>query len=73
LFGLGLWECLGIIVLAALIFGPRFIGRTFRTLWDSFVGFGKSFQQAAGGDTALPAEEQKALTASRDQVGASHS
>jgi Sec-independent protein translocase protein TatA len=67
MFGLGLWEWVGIFLLATLLFGPKFIVKTFNTIWTSLTGFGKSFQAATAEveAEALP-EERKALAAPRD-------
>lgn len=60
MFGLGLWECFGIIALALLIFGPRFLQKFFTSVWRSLTGFGKSFQEASN-TIEIPHEEPKAL------------
>ena len=65
MFGLGLWEWVGIFLLATLLFGPKFIVKTFRSLWTSVTGFGQSFQEATAERDSLP-EERKALSAGKD-------
>ncbi|MBT9583636.1 twin-arginine translocase TatA/TatE family subunit [bacterium] len=65
MFGLGLWEWVGIFLLATLLFGPKFIVKTATSLWNSLTGFGKSFQAATAEPEALP-EEPRALAAPKD-------
>ena len=61
MFGLGLWEWVGIIIIAGLLFGPRFLIGVFTSVWKSLKGFFTSFNQATQ-DPALSAEpEKKAL------------
>lgn len=72
MFGLGLWEVLGIMFLATLVFGPRFFVSAFRTLWTSLTGFGKSFQAAASDAPATPVhteDEQLSLPAAGESGG----
>lgn len=72
MFGLGLFEWVGIFLLATLLFGPKFIVKTFTGLWTSLMGMGKSFQEAAAGEESLPAEP-KALMGPKDDGGSSRS
>ena len=71
MFGLGLWEIVGIVFLAMLIFGPKFFVRVGRSLWGSLTGFVNSFQQARAEDDALMAPRQAALKSGQESGGAS--
>lgn len=73
MFGLGIWEILGIVFLACLLFGPRFIVNTFRSLWKSLTGFVRSFQSAASESEALGPEQMRALKAAQEDRGEAHS
>jgi Sec-independent protein translocase protein TatA len=71
-FGLGLWEVLGILFVAMLFFGPKFFVSAFRSLWSSLTGFGKSFQAAANDAPATPVrneDEQLSLPAAGESGG----
>ncbi|MBS2036210.1 twin-arginine translocase TatA/TatE family subunit [bacterium] len=46
MFGLGLGECVAILVIFVLIFGPRFLVNASKRLFSSFQGFTESFKDA---------------------------
>lgn len=58
---------------ATLLFGPKFIVSTFRTLWNSLTGFGKSFQAAASEPEAppLPDEDERPSLPAAGESGGS--
>ena len=46
MFGLGLGECLLILALFVLVFGPRFLVNSCKRIFNSFAGFKDSFTEA---------------------------
>lgn len=64
MFGLGLWEWIGILFLAAMLFGPKFLVRSAKSIWGSLTGFATSFKEAAA-EEALPGP-QRALNPPRE-------
>ncbi|MFN8606538.1 MAG: hypothetical protein U0931_03335 [Vulcanimicrobiota bacterium] len=46
MFGLGIGECLGLLFLFVLIFGPRFLVNGCKRIFSSFQGFTESFKDA---------------------------
>lgn len=46
MFGLGLGECLLILFLFVLVFGPRFLVNGVKRIFGSFAGFTESFKDA---------------------------
>jgi Sec-independent protein translocase protein TatA len=71
MFGLGLWECVGIIMLAMLVFGPRMFVRLGSSVWKSLTGFVNSFQQARAEVDVLDAPQPAALKSGQESGGTS--
>lgn len=71
MFGLGLGEWLVILFVASLVFGPKFIVKTFRSLWGSLTGFGTAFKEAADEQQSTVSVKRtpKALPSSREDDG----
>lgn len=46
MFGLGLGECIAILFIFVLIFGPRFLVNGCKRIFSSFQGFTESFKDA---------------------------
>ena len=61
MFGLGLWDWVGIIIIAGLLFGPRFLIGIVTGSWKSLKGFVTSFNQAAQDPAVNGEAEKKAL------------
>lgn len=68
MFGLGIWEWLLIVALATLLFGPKFIARTFSSIFNSLKGFATSFQDSAKEPALNSASSSKALKPAADEL-----